>query len=195
MDIDTYNNVKGTYIELTKITYEDAELIFSWRSSQSGLYLNRVEGYSLDMQKNWIQTRPTNEINYIIKDATTKLKVGMIGIVGISNQDKNAEVGRLLLAPEYLNVSNPYGLEALKICYDLVINKWNFKKVYGNILSTNKNMIRLQKYLGMIEEGVLKQQRFIDGRYQDLILVAIFKEQLNESYIPKINLLLKSFER
>lgn len=193
MNLDLYKSLEGDFITLKQITTDDSEIIYAWRTGLSGKYMNQPDDYSLDFQKKWIETRPNNEINYIITSRESNTKVGMISIVGISEQNKNAEVGRLLLAPEYLNKSNPYGLEALKICYNLIINEWNFNKIFGNVLSANTAMLKLQKFLGMTEEGVLKQQTAINGEFYDLFLVGIFRTELNKLYIPRINLLLKSF--
>ncbi len=54
-------------------------------------------------------------------------------------------------------------------------------------------MLKLQKYLGMVEEGLLREQKVIKGIYYDLYLVALFPKQLNTRYLPRISLLLKSF--
>ncbi|MBK9382681.1 MAG: GNAT family N-acetyltransferase [Chitinophagaceae bacterium] len=132
MDISEYKIVKGDFVELHEITPDDAQIIYNWRTSSSGQFMNQPDGYSLESQQNWMQNRPANEINYTIISKESGQKVGMIAIVGISIQDKNAEVGRLLLAPEFLKASNPYGLEALKICYNLILNVWGFNKIYGN---------------------------------------------------------------
>lgn len=194
MKLDKYRILKGEFIELHEITPDDAEIIYNWRTSPSGEFMNQPDGYSLDSQRKWMLVRPTNEINYMIISKKTGQKVGMIAIVGISEQDRNAEVGRLLLAPEFLKSSNPYGLEAIKICYNLIINEWGFNKIYGNVLSENKPMLKLHKYLGMVEEGLLRQQKAIQGKMYDLHLVAIFSEGLNKSYLPKISMLLKAFK-
>ncbi|MBL0305002.1 MAG: GNAT family N-acetyltransferase [Chitinophagaceae bacterium] len=195
MDISEYKIVKGDFVELHEITPDDAQIIYNWRTSSSGQFMNQPDGYSLESQQNWMQNRPANEINYTIISKESGQKVGMIAIVGISIQDKNAEVGRLLLAPEFLKASNPSGLEALKICYNLILNVWGFNKIYGNVLSENKPMLKMQKYLGMVEEGLLKQQKNIHGKMYDLHLVAIFQEQFNKSYLPKIQFLLKAFRK
>lgn len=195
MDLENYREIKGEFITLREMTLDDAETIYNWRISDSGRFMNQPRGYSLDYQKRWMERLPLNEINYIMLSNDTGKAVGMVAIVGISEQDKNAEVGRLLLAPEYLNTSNPYGLESLKICYDLIINKWKFNKIFGNVLSANIAMLRLQKFLGMKEEGILIQQKIINNEMFDLHLVAIFEKDLNRSYLPKISLLLKAFSK
>ena len=185
--------IEGDFILLREINLEDAESIFNWRIGVSGQYMNQPDGYCLQMQKSWMSNRPENEINYIIIDKKSNQSVGMVAIVGISEQDKNAEIGRLLLAPEFLKKSNPYGLEALKLCSNQILNEWGFHKIYGNVLSENIPMLKLQKYLGMIEEGLLKDQKKIKGEMYDLHLVALFENNFRTKYIPRISMLLKAF--
>ena len=192
LQLDKYKILRGDFIELNEIKPGDAELIYNWRTGPGGELMNQPEGYNLDSQRRWMSSRPANEINYIITDLKSGTPVGMIAIVGISTQDKNAEVGRLLLATEYLNKSNPFGLEALKLCYNVIINEWKFHKIYGNII--NPAMLKMQKFLGMQVEGVLKQQKVLNGQMHDLHLVAIFEKELNKYYLPRLSMLLKSFK-
>lgn len=187
------NIIEGDFILLREINLEDAETIFNWRIGVSGQFMNQPDGYCLEMQKSWMNNRPESEINYIIIDKKNNQSVGTVAILGISEQDKNAEIGRLLLAPEFLKKSNPYGLEALKLCSNQILNEWNFHKIYGNVLSENIPMLKLQKYLGMVEEGLLKDQKSIKGKMYDLHLIALFKENLVMKYLPSISLLLKHF--
>ena len=186
--------IEGDYIVLREITLDDAEIIYNWRTGPSGEFMNQLDDYNLQMQINWMNTRPNNEINYIIIDQFNNEKVGMVSIVGISERDKNAEIGRLLLAPEFLNRSNPFGLEALKICSNEILKKWRFNKIYGSVISASLPMLKLQKYLGMVEEGFLKDQKSIRGKMYDLHLVALFSEAFELKYIPRINMLLKAFK-
>jgi diamine N-acetyltransferase len=193
MELDQYRNIDGKHILLRPMTEADAEDIYKWRTSVSGLFMNQPLNYSVNSQLAWIKARPQNEVNYIIYNQAMD-KVGMIAIVEIDEQNKKAEVGRLLLDEKYLNISTPYGLEALKLTYNIVLNEWKFNKIYGVILSKNQAMIKMQKFLGMEEEGVLKQHIFFNNEFVDLNLYCIFTDMLNKKYIPRINFLLKSFE-
>ncbi len=195
MDLSIYKLIEGNFINLHIINEDDAEDIYRWRTSESSAYLNKPVNYSIESQKAWIQSRHKNEINFIIySKGSSPEKVGMISIVDIDTQNKKAEVGRLLLDAKYLSASTPFGLEALKITYSLVLNEWKFNKIYGSILASNAGMIKLQKYLGMDEEGVFKQHLFLNNQYLDLHMFAIFIPAFNSKYLPRLNLLLKSFK-
>ena len=54
-------------------------------------------------------------------------------------------------------------------------------------------MIKLQKYLGMIEEGVLKQHLFLNGKFEDLHIMSLFSSDFEKAYKKRIQFLLKSF--
>lgn len=183
----------GNYIKLRKVVIEDALDIYDWRTGNAGKFLHHPIGYNVEMQKKWIINRPDNEINYIIINKLTNEKVGMISICECNFTDKVAEVGRLLLKDYYLNKSNPFGLEALLICYDYVLNKMKFRKITGTIASLNSNMLKLQLFLGMKQEGLLSKHTFINNQYTDIHILSIFSDQFNQDYFKKINFLLKPF--
>ena len=108
--------------------------------------------------------------------------------------DKVANVGRLLLSDIYLVKSNPYGLEAMLLCYDYVFNKMNFRKITGDIVATNTAMVKLQIYLGMQQEGLLSKHVLINGVYEDLHIMSLFAEAFEKQYMKKINIFLKAFK-
>jgi len=193
MKLEFRKIIEGDFIILRKVKIEDAEDIFIWRSGQSGRFLRQPEGYSVAMQQAWIKSRSDKEINYIIQDKKTLEKVGMISIYEVNTEDKVAEVGRLLLSDIYLTKSNPYGLEALSLGYNYVFNVMNFRKITGIIAASNISMVKLQLFLGMKQEGYLDKHTLINGNFDDLYILSIFKDQFNNNYIKKINFLLKSF--
>jgi RimJ/RimL family protein N-acetyltransferase len=194
MKIKFEETIVGQHILLKKLELDDAPDVFKWRSSISGRYLRQPAGYSLKSQEDWIKNRGLNEINYIIIDKTTKKKVGTIGIYDVNDFDRIANVGRLLVNEDYLGKSSPYGLEALLICYNFVFNIFDFRKITGDILATNTAMYKLQKFLGMKQEGYLEKHTFINDNFEDLHIMSIFKEEFNNTYAKKINFLLKAFK-
>ncbi len=194
MEIKFDRTITGQHIILRKVEISDAEDIFNWRSGLSGQFMRQPDNYSIKSQEIWINSREQSEINYIILDKKTKRKVGTIGIYEVNNTDEIANVGRLLLANEFLGKPTPYGLEALLIAYDYVFNVLNFRKITGDILAGNIAMYKLQKFLGMKEEGYLEKHVVIKGEFEDIFIMSIFKDKFNNYYQKKINFLLKSFK-
>ena len=187
-------HIDGDFISLKKVSTGDAEDIFNWRTSVSGRFLRQPDQYSIQSQVNWIRGRTESEINYVIYSRRESVKVGMISIYDVNVPDKVTDVGRLLLAPEYLKKSNPYGLEALLLTYGYVFNAMNFRKITGVIASKNFEMYKMQKFLGMHQEGFLKRHTVINNEEEDLYIMSIFKADF-EGYGNKIKLLLRGFSK
>jgi RimJ/RimL family protein N-acetyltransferase len=159
------------------------------RSSKSAEYLNCPEGYSLEMQLKWQESRTGDEVNYIIYDSVGVHKVGMVSIYDCNWVNGVSNVGRLLLHDSFVHKSTPYGLEALKLTYGYVFNKMNFRKISGTINSKNEKVYDLQRYLGMSEEGFFVDHVLLKGEPQSLYFLSLFKEDYPE-YSAKIDLLL-----
>lgn len=194
MNIKFENTLIGNHIILRKAEASDARDMYNWRSGFSGRFMRVSPDFSVENQAKWINSRGDHEINYIIVDKETKESVGAISILDVNTADLIASVGRLLLEEKYLKQSKPYGLEALLLTYDYVFNTMNFRKITGEILQANEAMVKLQKFLGMTQEGLLERHVQIKEQYEDICIMSIFKERFNEVYRKKIAFLLKAFK-
>lgn len=195
MEIKFENTIQGEYIVLRKTTVEDATDIYTWRTGTGGQFMRQPLNYSVQSQEEWIKSRGNKEINYIILDKQSGKKVGTIGIYDLNVEDQVCNVGRLMIAEEYYGTSTPFGLEALLLAYDYVFNTLHFRKITGDILANNKAMHKLQVFLGMVQEGYLKNHVIINGQLHDLYIMSIFKEQFNSVYRKKVKFLLQNFKK
>lgn len=185
--------IRGEFITLKKVTINDAPYIFRWRSSSAGQYLNRPKNYSLEAQINWIESCKDTEINYIILNKDGK-RVGMIGIYDVDWVNGVSNCGRLILDEQYVHQHTPYGIEALLLGYDYVFNKMGMRKISGTILGLNTSMIGLQRYLGMTDEGLWKRHVLINGNYEDLCVMSLFRDDFG-GYKQNINNILDKFRK
>lgn len=193
MEITFESQIVGEFILLRKSTIEDAQFIFDLRKSGSGKFLRQPIGYNLKSQEAWMKSRPNNEINYIILDKNTNDRVGTISIYDVNAQDKVANVGRLLLEEKFLKMSTPYGLESLLLTYSFVFDNLNFRKITGDILRTNAQMFKFQTFLGMEQEGLLKEHVLVENEYVDLHIMSLTKKAFDAKYKKKVQFLLNSF--
>lgn len=194
MDNKFQSILTGQHIILRKAEEKDAEAMFKFRSSRAGRFMRVSPDFSVENQRKWILSRSNNEINYVIIDKNTNESVGAISILDVNDTDKICSVGRLLLDDKFLTQSRPYGLEALLLTYEYVFNVMNFRKITGEIAEINENMVKLQKFLGMKQEGLLEKHSWIDGDFHNLCIMSIFSEQYNSVYKKKIAFLLKNFK-
>jgi RimJ/RimL family protein N-acetyltransferase len=184
--------IYGEFITLAKVTESDASYIYELRTSSSGSLLNHPKDYSVEKQREWIASRGNDEINYLIYDKDRGESVGMVSIYECNVHDRVSNCGRLLLEPKYIAQGSPYGLEALKICYGYIFNEMGFRKITGIIAGSNTKIIGLQQYLGMVQEGLMKGHALINGKYEDIHIFSLFKDQFGQ-YSSRIDNLLNKY--
>ncbi len=170
------NILCGTFVDLIPLSIEDAELTFKWRNLERAQFLNKGST-SIDQQRAWIAARPNSETNWIITLKQSGVKVGMLSLINININSRNAESARFLIGDEEAVKGIPVAAEAMKILYDFAFMHLNLHKVYGQIAATNKSMIKWQKYLGMKEEGLLRQHLMINGELQDAVVMGILSKE------------------
>ena len=168
--------INGTYVNLIPLSVDDAELTFEWRNLERAQFLNKGST-SVAEQRAWITNRPENEINWIITLRKSGMKVGMLSLVNINTISRNAESARFLIGNEEAVKGIPVAVEAMKNLYDFAFMHLKLHKVYGQIVASNKVMIKWQKYLGMKEEGLLREHLMINGELQDAVIMGILSEE------------------
>ena len=60
--------------------------------------------------------------------------------------------------------------------FDYGFNTLNYHKILAGVNTSNTRSLRMCKKLGFIEEGHQKDMDFIDGKWEDIKLFAIFNK-------------------
>jgi len=177
--------LNGKFINLRLIKTSDAELTFKWRNSTRAKYLNQGPK-TVKEQQNWIASRPSNEFNYIIETKNGK-PVGMISLIDIDLINLKAEPGRFLIGNKEKVKGIPAAFEAMKLIYELAFDLLKLHRVYGTIPEENTEMIKLQKYFSMKEEGRLRKHYYINGRFQDAICFGLLVDEYRNITLTSLN--------
>jgi len=93
----------------------------------------------------------------------------MLSLVAADPVNRRAEPGRFLIGEEAAAREVPAAVEAMTLLYEFAFDTLKRVRLYGTIASDNKAMYKGQRYLGMEEEGRLREQYFINGHFQDAI--------------------------
>ncbi len=177
-------------MNLRPIEASDSEATFKWRNASRARLLNSG-AFSLEDQRQWILSRPVSEFNYII-ELKSGDPVGMLSLINIDLQNLHAETARFLIGEADLVKGIPAAVEAMKLLYQVAFDGLKLKRLYGTVASKNKLMIKWQKYLGMKEEGVLRQHYFINNEWQDAIVLGLLDNEYFEDALPKMNRLINA---
>ncbi len=60
------------------------------------------------------------------------------------------------------------------LAIERMVNEFSIRKICGQYLPSNKKIFALHKKFGFVEEGVLKEHLFRNGKFEDLIFIALF---------------------
>jgi diamine N-acetyltransferase len=169
---DKYMLVDGE-ITLRPISKVDTEFIVDSRNS-----LNIFDNLCSDLptydfkHEQWL-----NNFDYAIDMIIhyNKQRCGRVTIYNIDYRNQKAEYG-IFVNQEYQGRDIAY--RASKILINYVFSNLNIRKIYLHVFSTNVPAIKLYKKLGFVEEGILKEEIYKNGKYRDLIRMAIFKSSI-----------------
>jgi len=186
------SNVKerrGVHVTLRPMQASDAAITFGWRQAERARLLN-AGAATVEQQAAWIAGRPGSEYNYII-ELKNGTPIGMLSLVGVDKTNRHAETGRFLIGEEEAAKGVPAAVEAMKLLYELAFDELKLVRVHGTVASGNKLMLKWQKYLGMQEEGCLRQHYFIDGVWQDAICLGLLEHEYRTISLPRMAVLMK----
>jgi len=97
--------------------------------------------------------------------------LGGCGLHRIDWIDRNAEVGIVIWKKEYWGKG--YGSDAMMVLLRCAFRKMNLHRVFLRVYEDNERAIRSYEKCGFQREGVLRETRFIDGRYLNALVMGI----------------------
>lgn len=126
---------------------------------------------------------------YIIESSQDSRLLGLVVAYGADTRNGHA---RIAIALEPNSWSKGWPLEGLILFVDFIFRHWNVRKLYAEVAGFN--LERVASGLGRIfrEEGCLRDHEWHDGRYWDVHLLAVWRddwidlrERLIEAVVPR----------
>ncbi|GAC57609.1 putative acetyltransferase [Gordonia hirsuta DSM 44140 = NBRC 16056] len=111
-----------------------------------------------------------SERRFVIDDAGRRC--GLVELVDIDLRHRNCEF-QIIVAPEAQG--NGYAGAATRSALDYAFRTLNLHKVYLLVDNLNAAAIHVYQKAGFVSEGVLRQEYFADGAYQDVTRMAIYQ--------------------
>ncbi len=180
----------GNFINLRVLHSTDASTTLRWRTSDRASLLN-FGATSFNDQRKWIENRPSNEYNFIIQ-LKNGFPIGMLSLIGINSVNRHAETARFLIGEEDAVRGIPAAVEAMKLIYEFAFDELNLTRLFGTVASGNSLMIKWQKYLGMKEEGCMRNHYFINGKWQDAIILGLLVDEYRAQSLQRMNALISA---
>ena len=169
--------LKGSNIYLRPIELKDLDQLNEWKNDEN-TFKFLGGGYnpiSIDQQAKWMNSMidlTGNNKRYIISTHINPTPLGMIGIYGINWIHHTAEVGLYLGNKKYRGKG--YATEAYELLEAFAINYLNLRKLKLEVVNNNSKAVNLWKKLGFEIVGKLSDERYINGKYYDLLIMEKF---------------------
>ena len=132
--------------------------------------LARVRGNSSAQVQQWLQDRSAAAgwVLWILADRHTDQALGFVQFTGMDGVDRRAELGICLLCEAQ---GGGRGREALAAALPYLQSNWDLRKVSLKVRQDNAGAIRCYEHLGFERCGLLREDVFLEGRWQDIVLM------------------------
>ena len=114
-------------------------------------------------------------IAWVIEDKASKKVIGDVGIYYITSDHKKAGIG-FNVAKEYWNKG--YGTQALMLVLRHAISKMEINRIEATCKTDNIASARVMEKSGMHYEGTLRQYSSKNGRYYDVKMYSMIKDDI-----------------
>ena len=105
---------------------------------------------------------------FIVCRIEDDLPLGSIYLQNFEEENKKAEWGIYL--GEVQAYGKGAGTEAAKLLLEYAFANLGMHKVVSRVLARNRASVRMNEKAGYVQEAYLKDELFLDGKYEDLIL-------------------------
>ncbi len=123
-------------------------------------------------EKNWYPGPMPERMTFKIEEKGKK--VGAVELVNIRWFNRKAEISIWLL-PE--GRGKGIAKEALQSVMELAFEQFNFHRLEAEVYDFNQTARNLFKGLGFEQEGRLREAKYKDGNYYDIIRFGLLKDQ------------------
>lgn len=168
--------LQGENVVLRPFTNDDVPIFTKWfNDPEIRPFLNGYLPVTEDDEKGFLENIRKNSTNIIFFVIIVKQKViGLMSLNSINWKDRTAISAAVIGEKEYWGKG--YGTEAKMLLLDYAFNTLNLHKIRSLVIAYNKRSYSYSMKCGYKVEGRLKQQVFKNGKYQDEILLAVFKK-------------------
>ena len=153
------------------------ELVEVKNDEEAALLLGGVHHqYTAGDIKKWIDfhNAQEDEAVFVIIDSDTNHIIGHVGIYKIDKRSRKAEYGILIGSKNARG--RGYGTMITNAMVKYAFSVLGLHKIKALVLKENLTSYHMFKKCGFVDEGVLRDENFKNGRYYDVIVMSKFED-------------------
>ena len=179
-DIELIEEINDGNLFLRKVTKNDVSFFYqSLKEKEMTNYLSLGPLISLDHSKRLIKNYLRSwdkflQFNYVIelRDNRTVKRIGSVSLWAINWYHQRSGTGIWIL-PKYWEQG--LGTKSIVLIKNIAFNHLKLNRIEAHIAIQNERSIKMFKKCCFMEEGKLKKYLRIDGKFQDAVILACFK--------------------
>jgi len=168
----------GKLIYLRPLEPDDADRFATWLNDARVTRTLRARGpITRAFKREWIErvTRDDKALACSIVRRRDDRHIGSTGLHEIDWQARSAGFGISIGIPEMWGKG--YGTEATRLITDHAFRTLNLNRVWLDVHASNVGAQRAYEKAGFRVEGVQRQAIYRDGRYADMLLMSVLREE------------------
>lgn len=176
---------KGKKVSLIAFEKEDIPLSAKWNNTEEiNAFTHSRFPASIFEQEEWYEktSRDKTKKKLIIVANETKEKVGMVSLFNIDYKNHNCEIG-CYIGTEYQN--RGYAKEAKRLMIRFAFEELNMHKIFGHVTDFRGKVLGIDAAVGLKQECTIKESLFTNGKYYDVHIVSLFREDWEREYKDK----------
>ncbi len=173
--------INGKNVSLRGLELADVqELMKHWNKKEVKKFLLTISPHSLEEEVEWIKStweRRKKGESYIfaIELLSEQLHIGNIELRIADQISRRGEVGIVIFNSDFC--SKGHGTEALRLLLDYGFKALNLNSIELQVFETNLRAIRCYNKVGFKEVGRRRKARFSEGKYIDLLIMDILRQE------------------
>jgi RimJ/RimL family protein N-acetyltransferase len=177
----------GDRVYLRQVVREDAENYYHWLNDQEttkwmqrGIYPTSIEDCREYIGS--MQSKDCMHLAIIRKDKEIKTNlpaeygchIGNIALLNIHPTFRTAEIS--IIIGDKQSRGHGYGTEAIRLLVDHAFTRINLNRLQAGMVTKNGSSQGAFMNAGFQQEGILRQVYYCEGKYQDVAIMSILKE-------------------
>jgi RimJ/RimL family protein N-acetyltransferase len=169
-------------VVLAALVDADLPVLFKWINDPDEVHWNSAYHPVTETDhREWfdrVRTRADVSI-FAIRRAADGTLIGSCQLRNVDPVHRSAELQ--IRIGELAERDQGFGTEAVRQLVRFGFRDLNLHRVYLNVFAHNARAIRAYEKVGFRQEGVLKEAAHIDGRYVDVVTMAILRDEFIDS--------------
>jgi RimJ/RimL family protein N-acetyltransferase len=164
----------GERIFLRPMVIDDAEHVVRWRNDPETL-ANMFTGEPITVESHmeWFNSPRENRLDYVICLKYSGKPIGTVNFTNVDMENLKAEAGKLL--GEKSARGKGLAKEAFGVWISFGFRELGLNRIYIRTMISNTANIQLNKRLGFIEEGILREDYRAGDGFVDVLVMSILK--------------------